>query len=369
MKQRINFKLFGGIYILAEEGQWRPITEYMSGSSGKKQQAFLAYLILNHKNRISSAELIKHFWPGDSKDPSNSLKNMIHKIRTLLHAVFPDIPDLLQTQAGCYEWNPEICIETDAEEMDAVYHASKNAHPSERGGLWLNVFELYEGELLPGMSYEWLDQLNTYYRTIYIDTCRQLAVQLLEENKYDDVIRVCSRAFAIAPEIETFTVCAIQAMVNNGVPIQAIRHYETYRTILWEQFNLVPSAAIEQAHTLAVFAAKNSEDYEEKIVQQLICTEEQREAFHCSLLVFQNIVRLEMRHLSRRDRPTCMILLHIETMDSAEPSSTDIRRVERVLLQSLRAGDPFTRLGRQFCFASPECLRGKFPKGNGTRSA
>ena len=344
MKQKIGFKLFGGLYVRIEDGSWKAVNEYIGGSTGKKQLAFLTYLLLNHDNRISSAELIEHFWPGESKDPVNSLKNMIHKTRVLLRSIFPEITDLLVTQSGCYEWNSNVQIEIDTEELDHLYYAMKRESSAAEGELRMKAFELYTGEILPGTSLEWLDHLNTYYRTVYIDICRTLASQLLDENRWEEVIRVTNRAYSLAPEVEIFTICMMQAMVNSGLPGQAIEHYEDYRAMLWDEFNLVPSQAVEQAYSLATYATKTDYDYEEKVVQSLINPAEQREAFHCSLLVFQNIVQLELRHMARSKKESSLVILHAEAPGQKEPSSTDIRRVERILLESLRAGDPFTRL-------------------------
>jgi len=346
MKRKIGFKLFGGISVLLADGQQKALNEIVGGNIGKKQCAFLAYMLLNHNNKISSEELIEHFWSGDGKDPANSLKNMIHKIRALLKTAFPEEQDLLMTRSGYYEWAPDIQIELDTEVMDQLYHDAKNLETAERVDLRLKAFMVYTGDILPGTSLEWLDHLNTYYRTVYIDICRSLVIQLLDESRWDEVIAVCNKAYTLAPEMEEFTLCAIQAMVNSGMPGQAIRRYEDYRSMLWNEFSLVPSSAIEQAYTLAVYATKEAEDYEEKIIQRLSSPPDQREAFHCSLLVFQNIVQLELRHMERSQRPSTIVILHAEERGQAEPSSTDIRRVERILLQCLRAGDPFTRLNR-----------------------
>ena len=89
MKQKIRFKLFGDICVLTEDQKWKPIAEYSKAGLGKKQLAFLVYLLLNHDRKIPSTELMDTFWPEDSKDPANSLKNMMHKIRTLLRGIYP----------------------------------------------------------------------------------------------------------------------------------------------------------------------------------------------------------------------------------------------------------------------------------------
>ena len=103
MKQKIYFKLFGDIQVSVKGGMWKSVDDCQEGSIGKKQKAFLIYLVMNHKNVILSDMLKETFWPSERKNPANSLKNMIHRTRGLLNTIVPDIEDLLKTRQGGYE--------------------------------------------------------------------------------------------------------------------------------------------------------------------------------------------------------------------------------------------------------------------------
>ena len=345
MNPTIRFKLFGGIRVwCADDREWRSLNDLLPKSVGKKQQAFLTYLLLRPSQKITPAELMEHFWSDDSKDPANSLKNMIFKIRSLFRDLFPEIEEPLLTRAGSYEWNPSLRLCVDVEEFEQFYRAAKTPAPTGANDPEQQAFELYGGDILPGTSAEWLDHLNTYYRTMYIDICKSLAIRLMDEGHWEETIRVCKEAYALAPEIETFTLCSMQAMTASGQPRQAIKRYEEYRAMLWDEYNLVPSSAVEQMHTLAVESTQSSADFEQSLVQNLTRPAEQGESFQCGLLVFQNIVQLELRHMARSGHPTSIAILQVQTPNLADPTPTDIRRTERILLQTLRAGDPFTRL-------------------------
>jgi len=344
VKQTLKFKLFGGIHILSNNQQWIPINALSSSTVGKKQQGFLTYLLLNHSRKISSAELMENFWPGDGKDPANSLKNMIHKTRALLQELFPDREGLLQTIPGGYEWTSNVQLEVDTDIFERLYQDVKSMTMAQEVAMKLEAFELYSGDILPGENYDWLSHLNIYYKTLYIDICKSLAVQLLEDGQWNDVIRICNRAGALAPEVEEFVRCSMLALTNTGLPGEAIRQYEEYRGRLWDNFNLVPSEAVEQAYNLAMYTSHSSEDQEQIIIEQLSQKIEQMESFRCSMMVFQNFVQLELRHMARSRHAATIVILRVEPLRSGEVNATDIRRVERTLLQSLRAGDPFTRL-------------------------
>lgn len=346
MNNKLCFKLFGNIYVLTDERQWKPVADFSVTRMGKKQQAFLAYLILNHSRKFSSNELIDAFWSNDGKDPANSLKNMMHKTRTLLRSIYPDMDDVIVTCPGGYAWRHDLQIEVDTDQFERLYHEAKSlpigeAYPTEQ-----QAFDLYTGEILPGTSLDWLDHRNTYYQTIYIDICKSLALRQLENEQWNDALYICEKAYRLAPEIEEFTICQMQALINLGMPNQAVKHYEDYCVQLWKNYNLHPSNAVEQVHSLAQHTLYETQDTIEKIASELSALTEQRRSFLCSLPIFRNLVQLELRQMIRSKQPSSLAFLTIKNLQAAPPSPTDIRRVERVLLDGLRTGDPFTRLNQ-----------------------
>jgi len=343
----IKFKLFGELCVFSEADQtWKTLDSVTEKTVGKKAAGFLTYFLLNHDRKISSAELIERFWPGEGKDPVNSLKNMIHKTRSVLHDAFPEQGELILTQSGGYEWNRDVAIELDVELFEQLYQRAKMGATSDHVDLEMEAFGLYTSAILPGGSEEWLDHINIYYRTVYIDICKSLAMHLQENEAWSDVIHVCKQAYTLAPEEETFTIGMMQALTATGFHKQAIEQYEIYRDMLWREFNLVPSERTERVYTLAVESGKGNGVYEDEFVRQLTQYTEQTSAFHCSLLVFRNVVQLELRHMARSSQPAAIAIVRAEAPEGEAPSATDIRRLERTLLHSLRAGDPFTRLNQ-----------------------
>lgn len=346
MKQKLCFKLFGNTYVLMDNRQWKPVADFSVTRMGKKQQAFLVYLIMNHSRKFSSHELIDCFWSDDGKDPANSLKNMMHKTRTLLRNIFPDMGDVIVTCPGGYEWRHDLEIEVDTDQFERVYHDAKSMPIDLAASAEQQAFDLYTGDILPGASLDWLDHRNTYYQTIFIDICKSLAMRRLESELWNDAIYICEKAYQLAPEMEEFTICQMQALINLGMPNQAIKHYEDYCVQLWKNYSLHPSNAVEQVHSLAQHALYDSQDTIEKIVTELSTLTEQRRSFLCSLPIFRNIVQLELRQMLRSHQPSSLAVLKLQNLQATPPSPTDIRRLERVLLDSLRTGDPFTRLNQ-----------------------
>ena len=116
--------------------------------------------------------------------------------------------------------------------------------------------------------------------------------------------------------------------------------------MLWNRLNLTPSERVYQTYELATHAMQETEESLELLVQQIICPQKQRLAFQCSLSVFQNMVQLELRNMPRSGHCTSVAVLNVKSGNSEQAISTDIRRVEEILLHKLRAGDSFTRMNK-----------------------
>ena len=343
-KHILRFRLLGSFqFCEAGENQWRSLESMDIKGVGKKQLAFLVYFLLNHQRTITAEELVATFWAGDSKDPANALKNTLHKNRTLLKTMFPQAEELILTQHAGYRWSDRVVLELDTERLEQTYRGLTADLPSRQEEL-KDALALYEGEILAGSAQIWLEQINVYYRNVYVDLCKHSMLLLQEQADWEEAVHISRRAYTYAPEVEEVTLCLLQSLLATGQAEQAIQHYETYRAMLWREYGLVPSERVEQAYNLAVEQSGNAEDYERELLRQLTQMPETLQAFSCSLMTFRNLVQLELRHMHRNGHQSSMVVLQALKDGQSGKPSTDTRRVERTLLSGLRAGDPFTKL-------------------------
>ena len=311
------------------------------GKAGKKTLSFLQYLVVNHARNITAEELIDVFWAGESSDPANALRNMLFKIRGLLREMFPGEDDLLQTFPGCYAWNTEIEIELDAEQFEKVCLKARRSSGEKSVGLLCQAVTLYRGDFLSANDSEWAKTLRQYYRTLYLDVCRALLPVLEEKEEWMEIVNVCSQAYQIDFGIEDFTAYQMQAFIAMGQPDQAIERYETFGKRMLEEFGMPPTDRIEQIHALAQSLRKENMGNDEEIFK-LVC-EDVREPcpFFCNFGTFKSIVALEKRHLERSGQSSTLVIV---SLGKGEASAADRKRLERILIEGLRTGDPVARL-------------------------
>lgn len=342
----IYFKLFGGgiAYRCSEDAEWEYLNKSTASGAGKKLTSFLEYLILNHGKDISSEELINVFWPEDSSaDPGGALKYTMHKTRNLLVQMFPHIENLLMTHRGHYTWNSSVQLVLDTELFEEGCMNANRHNGSISSHKLMQILDLYSGDLLTNNDAEWLMALRVYYRTLYIDACKSVLEMLSTEDRWIDIIHVCEQAYAKDSMVEEFTSYMMTGLIAIGQAEQAIAQYEAYRAYIWTEFNLVPSEQVELLHTAAVDAI-HSDDAAD-IVRMLTEVETERSAFLCSFSAFRSITILEARHMMRNKEESTLLVVKAESAKGERSlPTTDIRRLEKILLKTLRSGDPVARL-------------------------
>lgn len=310
---------------------------------GKKTLSFLQYLVVNHSRSISTEELIDTFWAESSSDPANALRNMLFKIRNLLKEGFPEHSkkELLQTLPGCYAWNPEIHLKLDTEQFEGLCIKARNSSGEDRFRILQEASTLYKGDFLLGNDSEWVRELRQYYRTLYLDVCKALLPLMEEKKQWMEIVSICGQAYQIEFSMEEFTAYQMRAYAAAGQPEEAVEKYESYRKRLQEELEMNPSEQLEQTYMLIRGLGKE-ECMDDRELFQLICEDEpDQKAFFCSFRIFQSIVALEKRHLARSGQISTLVIV---SLDSEEVPTTDARRLERILMEGLRTGDPIARL-------------------------
>lgn len=339
-KTVLQFDLLGTFVCREMEGSQVRVRD-IPDKLGKKSLSFLQYLIVNHGRNISSEELIERFWPEtDSSNPANSLKNMMFKTRQLLKEMFPSKENLILTLQGCFGWNSSVRIEVDSEEFEHLcLDVRKRTGESYMEGL-LAAAHLYKGDFLSGNDSEWALSLRRYYQTLYLDICKMALPLLQEQERWAEMVGICEQASGVNMDTDTFLAYEMQALIAMGQPGRAASAYETFREMLWEEFEIEPGEQIEQLYLLAQGMCHNQVD--ERDLLKLVAEREAEErAFFCTFGVFQSIVALEKRHLERAGKSSVLVLV---SLGRKVTPTTDARRLERILEYGLRTGDPIARL-------------------------
>lgn len=340
-----------------------PVAEIAASLSGRAHRLWLlvAYLIVNRDHGVSPQELIDLLWPEvTSNNPASTLQNNVSRARALFsEANFEDARDLIKHTDGLYYWAPERSTLLDIEIFETNARRIGDflsADDAEGIELALETCKLYTGDFLSDATdITWCANLAVYYRTLYKRLCKTTIIALMEAGRLKEAQTLCLQVCVLDPAAEEFSLLLMQAYLADANPTAALEQYQTIANYLSQTYDIQPSAELETQREIALQELYGQSMNEQGIRTFLFESNDDEGAFACSNAVFREIALLRLREMERSGEDS-----HIIAISFSNPSTKTARRiinakrVAQVLSATLRASDPFTKVGsNQFLVLLP----------------
>ncbi len=340
-----------------------PVAEITASLSGRAHRLWLlvAYLIVNRDHGVSPQELIDLLWPEvTSNNPASTLQNNVSRARALFsEANFDGARDLIKHTDGLYYWAPERSTLLDIEIFETnARHIGDflSADDAEGIELALETCKLYTGDFLSDATdITWCANLAVYYRTLYKRLCKTTIIALMEAGRLKEAQTLCLQVCVLDPAAEEFSLLLMQAYLADANPTAALEQYQTIANYLSQTYDIQPSAELETQREIALQELYGQSMNEQGIRTFLFESNDDEGAFACSNAVFREIALLRLREMERSGEDS-----HIIAISFSNPSTKTARRiinakrVAQVLSATLRASDPFTKVGsNQFLVLLP----------------
>lgn len=340
-----------------------PVAEITASLSGRAHRLWLlvAYLIVNRDHGVSPQELIDLLWPEvTSNNPASTLQNNVSRARALFsEANFDGARDLIKHTDGLYYWAPERSTLLDIEIFETNARRLGDflsADDAEGIELALETCKLYTGDFLSDATdITWCANLAVYYRTLYKRLCKTTIVALMEAGRLKEAQTLCLQVSVLDPAAEEFSLLLMQAYLADANPTAALEQYQTIANYLSQTYDIQPSAELETQREIALQELYGQSMNEQGIRTFLFESNDDEGAFACSNAVFREIALLRLREMERSGEDS-----HIIAISFSNPSTKTARRiinakrVAQVLSATLRASDPFTKVGsNQFLVLLP----------------
>lgn len=340
-----------------------PVAEITASLSGRAHRLWLlvAYLIVNRDRGVSPQELIDLLWPEvTSNNPASTLQNNVSRARALFNeANFDSARDLIKHTEGLYYWAPERSSILDVEIFETNARRIGDflsADDAEGIELALDTCKLYTGDFLSDATdITWCANLAVYYRTLYKRLCKTTIVALMEAGRLKEAQTLCLQVCVLDPAAEEFSLLLMQAYLADANPTAALEQYQTVANYLAQTYDIQPSAELETQREIALQELYGQSMNEQGIRTFLFESNDDEGAFACSNAVFREIALLRLREMERSGEDS-----HVIAISFSNPSTRtahriiNAKRVAQVLSATLRASDPFTKVGsNQFLVLLP----------------
>ena len=338
-KEMLQIRMFGGFCI-----KWKE-REIVSSVRTKKLWMLIEFLILYREQPVSQEELFLALWNQEECDnPSSALKNLIYRARNYLQKELGIDAELILFKDGGYRWTPDLPCWIDCEEMQRCFENSISGSLEDRIAMLRRAVLLYQGTFLPRMGYvSWVQQERVKYEKMYETCAIRLSELLLENEKYEELIRIMEYAASQHPESEELCAALLRGYLKAGYYHKALEYYNSIA-------NSRKTTALHHLYEQLIRNI-NAVDFDlSTIKEELREAESEVGAFLCEYSVFKNIYRMQARSLMRDNRYLLIGLVALSGEDGREiqPALQNqiTEAVKETLVVGLRRGDAVSQYGK-----------------------
>lgn len=244
---RLQIGLLGPFYLLINQQEVQ-----QSDWKSKKALTMLKYLASRHGQRVSSDALIELLWPdNDGVDSTSNLHTAVwYARRHLTTAAGSNAESPLRYSNGTY-WLDlgGGCVDLDLFDSHVIKSQDLEESNPEMALFHCEAaLQLYRGDLLCEEPYEdWTIASRAQYRELFFQVALRAAKLLMSHRKdYAEATALSRKALEKDPFREEFYQVGIQGLIQNNRYLEAMNLYNNYRELLYGEFGLEPSPAIQE---------------------------------------------------------------------------------------------------------------------------
>jgi len=316
----------------------------------------LLKLFVTYKDkRVLPETIMEKLWPEDDlSDPKNALRTKIYRLRKTLDDLGvlarEDSEDgfcRLDFQGGFYIFSLCENCRLDTEEFSAYIKRGdelSESAPEQAIECYQKAIELYKGEYLAENLYnEWVIPSRNYYHRLYFGALYQLLELLKDAEDYQQIIKICEKAFQIDPYEEPVHVQYLIALINSGQSKLALSHYKYITNKLRQDLGVKPSAQMKQIYRQIKSQRTGEKDLDYwEVIRDLKEDEPEEFAFYCEMDEFRAIYNLERRKSLRNPVSSFLGFVNFQKQEGhLDPNGlkTCTSKAKDILLRYLRKGD------------------------------
>lgn len=312
----------------------------------KKVWVLLAYLIIHREQTVTQRTLIDLLWGDetDSINPENALRITMHRTRTLLEQLSPELGrGMILRRRGGYQWNGGG--EVDSERFEALC-CQKAEDPDLRLRNLMEAISLYRGDYLPRQSGEvWVVSTAAYLHNLFVSAAQEAVELLIRQGRSHEAAGVCRRCLALEPCHEGFCRELMQLLAAAGDRRGAAEVYDRLSKRLFDDFGISPSEETRAVYRAAAYSPEDRVLSIDDVMGNLRESDAPSGALQCDFDYFRILCHALSRTMERSGGAAHVVLLDVISTAEREMPRQTIDRVMGQLSQqirlSLRRGDVF----------------------------
>ncbi len=208
----------------------------------------LCYIASRRNRRAPKDTIVEEFWSdADQETIAKNFHPTISHLRKALNANQVVKKDFVLYREGAYLLNPQYQYRIDTEEFERLIadaHEARRSDDSDGAAqLLAEAIKIYRGDFLEELYYGWVEELQSYYRDLYLQSLKEMIAYESERGDSEQVIRYGQMFLARDPYQEEVHCHVMESYVKSGNRAAAIEQFDGLRRMLRRELGVDPLPA------------------------------------------------------------------------------------------------------------------------------
>jgi len=208
----------------------------------------LCFLSSRRNHRAPKETLVDMFWSdADEGTVARNFHPTISHLRKALNSGHMVKKDFVLYREGAYSLNSQFRYQLDTEEFERLLGEAREARrmgsADSSATLLEQAIKLYRGDFLEEFYYTWIEELQSYYRDLYLEALRELISYQSERRDFERVIRYGQMFLTRDAYQEEIHCNVMEAFVKSGNRAAAIEQFDGLRKMLRQELGVDPLPA------------------------------------------------------------------------------------------------------------------------------
>jgi len=306
-------------------------------------------LMLHKKDGIPKKEIMESLYKWETVENENrSMNNLIYRLKQQLKDVGIHQNEYISINDSICKWVEELPLEVDVHMFQEKLSKASKAAGEQRLNLLREALSLYKEELLINVHGKlWIQEEREPLKALYNSCVNQLVELLKEQENYEELFEVYSKAEKIYP-FDGWGAGLVDCLQRNGQFKEAYQLYQdTIQRYIDELGVTLSENALANIAEMAV-KIRNEEAGTEEIQANLSEGNLKSGAFYCTYPSFIDVYRYTSRVLERSGESTFFMMCSVIYYDYSgrrSPNAGDI--LCEAIGKALRKGDIYSRYSKE----------------------
>lgn len=213
-----------------------------------KSLHILCYIAARRNHRAPKEQIIDTFWgDADTETIAKNFHPTISHLRKALNTGQVVKKDFVLYREGAYLLNPQYQYRIDVEEFERLLSDAREARRNDddegAAQLLAEAVKLYRGDFLEELYYNWVEELQSYYRDLYFEALKELIAHHGAHGRNEQVVRYGQMLLARDPYQEDVHCALMESHVALGNRAAAIDQFDGLRRMLRRELGVDPLPA------------------------------------------------------------------------------------------------------------------------------